>query len=218
MSHKSFQNANFDVLMTFGIFSDSIAKTIKDEQDIPRVVDDDEAAVLAHLGKITHHVERRTSKNQAQRKAEAKRLTGNICQKLSPKQIDNIVAAINAGNISLPDLDLEHEDYITVWALADSGSAAHVADLQRHVPGAILRTSQGQARGLKYVTADGGEIKNAGEFDVVFKDPNGNVRKTTFQNAPVGLPIFSLNQVAKDRHRVILDEDKGVLIHKPSGT
>ena len=43
------------------------------------------------------------------------------------------------------------------------------------------------------------------------------MRKTTLQNAQVGLPIFSLHQVAKDNHRVILDEDAGVIIHKPSG-
>ena len=43
------------------------------------------------------------------------------------------------------------------------------------------------------------------------------MRKSTFQNAPVGLPIFSLNQVARDKHRVILGEDKGVIVHKPSG-
>ena len=84
----------------------------------------------------------------------------------------------------------------------------------RNVPGAILRKSQGQLQGLKYVTADGGEIKNNGEYDIVFRAPDGSMRKTTFQNADVGLPIFSLNQVARDNHRVILDDDRGVLIHK----
>ena len=43
------------------------------------------------------------------------------------------------------------------------------------------------------------------------------MRKTTFQNAEVGLPIFSIGQVAKDKHRVIFDEDEGVIVHKPTG-
>ena len=43
------------------------------------------------------------------------------------------------------------------------------------------------------------------------------MRRTTFQNAEVGLPIVSLNQVARDNHRVILDDDAGVIIHKPTG-
>lgn len=67
------------------------------------------------------------------------------------------------------------------------------------------------------MTADGGEIKNGGEFDIVFRSPDGAMRRTTFQHAEVGLPIFSLNQVARDNHRVILDDDAGVIIHKPSG-
>ena len=49
MLNKSFQNANFDVLMTFGIFSDNIAKTINDEQDLPRVVDDDYSRQGGHV-------------------------------------------------------------------------------------------------------------------------------------------------------------------------
>ena len=43
------------------------------------------------------------------------------------------------------------------------------------------------------------------------------MRKTTFQHAEVGLPIFSLNQVTRDKSKVILDEDSAVIIHKPSG-
>ena len=86
--------------------------------------EDDEASVLAHLGKIAHYVSKKTAQSQAQRKAEAKKLTGGISQRLTPKQIDKIVAAVNEGRITLPDLDLENmdqEDYATIRALADSG-------------------------------------------------------------------------------------------------
>ena len=74
-----------------------------------------------------------------------------------------MVAAVNAVRIILPDLELAYEEgYVTIWALADSGSAAHVADINKSFPGAILRRSEGRNRGLKYATADGGEIKHGG--------------------------------------------------------
>ena len=46
--------------------------------------------------------------------------------------------------------------------------------------------------------------------------PDGPMRKSHFRNAPVGLHIFLLNHVAKI-HSVMLDDDRGVLIHKPGG-
>ena len=146
-----------------------------------------EDEVLAHLDKIAHHVRVKTAQSQAQRKAA--NTPAVFKQKLSKKQIDHVVAAINKGDLKLPDLKFEcNEDYLTVLALADTGSAAHVANRDKHFPGAVLRKSKGQAQGLKYVTADGGEITNNGEFGVIFKAPDGHLRRTTFQNAKVGLP------------------------------
>ena len=89
---------------------------------------------------------------------------------LTKKPIEWIVAQVNAGKLSLPDLDqLDENDYCTVWALADSGSAARVADKDRQFPGAIRRKSRGQSQGQTCVTADKGELANKGEFDVAFK-------------------------------------------------
>ena len=123
--------------------------------------------------------------------AEARRLTGPLSQKLAPRQIDRIVAAINAGHKTLPGLDLQDEsDYVHIGSFADSGSAAHVADLSKQFPGAILRRSEGQTNGVKYVSADGGEIHNNGESDVAFRAPDGSMRKTTFQNAPCRVTEF----------------------------
>ena len=89
--------------------------------------------------------------------------------------------------------------------------------MTKRFPGAILKRSEGQPRGLRYVTAGGGEIKNQCEFTSVSKPSDGSMRKTPLQNAQVGLPTFSLHQVAKDNHRVILAEDAGVIVRKPSG-
>ena len=42
-------------------------------------------------------------------------------------------------------------------------------------------------------------IANNGEFDVIFKAPDGDMRKTTFQNADVGLP-FMFRVASRARH------------------
>ena len=36
----------------------------------------------------------------------------------------------------------------------------------------------------------------------------------TFQNTKVGMPIFSLNGMAKQKNRIILDEDFGTIVDK----
>ena len=82
-----------------------------------------------------------------------------------------------------------------LWALAETGSAANVADHAKHFRGAQLRDSENRKRGVKYVTAGKGELANKGECDIVVKDPHNNTRGSTFQIAEVGLPIFSLSQV-----------------------
>ena len=33
----------------------------------------------------------------------------------------------------------------------------------------------------------------------------------------VGMPIVSLHKVAREQHRIILEDDHGTIIHKPSG-
>ena len=66
--------------------------------------------------------------------------------KLTKQKVDAVVAAINRGELSLPDLKFSHDDdYITVWALADTGSAATVTDHAKHFPGAVLRKSKAAA-------------------------------------------------------------------------
>ena len=102
------------------------------------------------------------------------------------------------------DLELEHEeDYVTVRALAGTGSAANVANHQKHFPGAVLRKSRGQLNGVRYVTAGGGELANEGEFDIVFRqqadDGSETMRRTTFQNADVGMPSLSTHEIAANQ-------------------
>ena len=67
------------------------------------------------------------------------------------------------------------------------------------------------------MAANGSEIENQGEFDGIVKDPHENVRTTTFQNAEVGMPIFSIAQVTQEKHEVTFRENDGYILHVPTG-
>ena len=137
--------------------------------------------------------------------------------KLTPKLIDAIVAAINCGRIKLPDLSFDNtDDWVTVWALADSGSAADVASLDKHFPGAYRKKGKGKP-GPNFATAGNGVLKNKGEFEIEFEDQGGHKRSLVFQDADVGMPILSISRRGKEGYRTYFDEDGGELVHKATG-
>ena len=70
-----------------------------------------------------------------------------------------------------------------------------------------MRSSKAQARGVKYESACGGEIENRGEFDIQWRATDDRLRVTTFQNARVGMLILFAANNAKDKHRVVFDDD-----------
>ena len=43
------------------------------------------------------------------------------------------------------------------------------------------------------------------------------MRNSTFQNAEVGMPIFSISQVTAEQHEVTFREHDGYILHVPSG-
>ena len=126
---------------------------------------DNEEEMIQHLKTLAHKVEVQLagprlsqSEKRARAKAEAeKQCTEQKARKpvgppkpLTKKQIRDIVNAINSGQLKLPDLDLENmgdSDLITIWALMDSGSAVHVADVEKHFPNAKVRISESQKGG-----------------------------------------------------------------------
>ena len=114
-----------------------------------------------------------------------------------------------------PDLSVEHDDdYTTVWALADTGSAAHVADHSKHFPGAILDATQAGAR---YTAANGTTFDNKGYFDVDRHTENHHKKHTRFAHGKVSMPILSIRLWAQDGHRNIFDADSGETIHLATG-
>ena len=117
---------------------------------------------------------------------------------------------MHAGTIDLPALDnLDDASYTLVWALADSGSAAHVADMSKAFPGANVRVSPGQKEGVQYAGAGGQLLPNKGEAVIPYLTSDGQRRATIFQNAAVGMPILSISKIT--------DEDNIVAFHKRGG-
>ena len=138
---------------------------------------------------------------------------------LTKRQLDWIVSQVNQGKIQLPQLEeLNDSDYEMVWALADSGSAAHVANCRRIFPGAAIRQSQGQKDGVQFQAADGGLLPNRGEAEITCFTPDGQQRRTVFQDAAVGMPILSINKIAEEDNLVAFHKKGGYIWHIPSNT
>ena len=160
--------------------------------------DNEEDDLIAALERVAHHV-------HVGPKPHQKRTASGFKPKpLTKRQLDWIVAQVNAGKIHLPEPEqLTDDDYCMVWALADSGSAAHVADVSKHFPGAPVRESAAPKQGVKYVGATGDTISNRGEAEIHFWTPDGQNRMTVFQNASVGMPILSISKLTDEGNDVL---------------
>ena len=60
-------------------------------------------------------------------------------------------------------------------------------------------------------------MHNHGEFNVPWEDACGHHRTSTFQDANVGMPIFSISKRGKEGYRAYFDDEGGELLHKASG-
>ena len=70
---------------------------------------------------------------------------------------------------------------------------------------------------MKYQSACGGEIPNRGEFDIHWRAEDEVSRMVTFPNAGVGMPIFAMSNVARDKNQVVFEDDGGYALHTPTG-
>ena len=131
---------------------------------------------------------------------------------LTPDKIAAIESHIKNGVIRLPPC-AENE----IWCMVDSGSAPHVANLKRHVPGATLRESMAQKRGIKMSTATGQPFDNKGVFSIPFSTQEGHTYSTTFQNAEVSMPTLSTNRMADSDCVSTFKKNGGTILHEPSG-
>ena len=183
---------------------------------------DDKAQMVQAPQRIAHKVTVGSkAPQQARKQADCPPIPDVVSplkQRLTKQHIDRIVAAVNSGEMKLPDLDLpSDEDYVVAGSLADTGSAARAADQAKHFPGAEVRESAGQKQDITYVTAGKGELENLGESDVPRCANNNRQRVTTFQNAKVGLSSFSISHVADEMDRVVSEGDGSYVLHNPAG-
>ena len=167
--------------------------------------ENDEGNVMACLNAFAHAVKSGPKLSQRQRKAQPGP------PRLTKKQIQDIVHKTASGQIKLPDLQPLHDDDLTsVWALLDAGSAVHVVEFAKHLPGIKIRESKAQRHGVKYLCAGGARIPNKGEGVAKFQTEDGQDKSMVFQNAEVGMPVMSTNGVAVDWNaEITYGADKG---------
>ena len=79
------------------------------------------------------------------------------------------------------------------------------------------RESEGQRSGVRYVAANGHKIDNLGERKLNVMTKEGQLRNITFQVADVNKILIAARRVAQKGHKVILDDDCGVILNKRTG-
>ena len=96
--------------------------------------------------------------------------------------------------------------------MLDSGSEPTVANCELAFPDHPIQPSEGQRRGVKYVSATGGTVPNEGQVCITHRDPHLGDFDFVFQHAKVHVPIISVRHMVKDHKcRVIFYEDGGVI-------
>ena len=136
---------------------------------------------------------------------------------MSKTRIDWIVSQVQSGKLRLPEPEeVEDTDYTMIWALADSGLPAHVADCRKILAGATIRQSEGQTNGVQFQPASGASIPNRGEAEIVYFTPDGQRRRTVFQDAAVGMAILSINKIAEEDNLVAFHKRGEYIWHIPT--
>ena len=60
-------------------------------------------------------------------------------------------------------------------------------------------------------------MPNRGEFEVNWEATGGHKFNSVFQDAEVGMPIFSISKRGKEGYRSYFDDEGGEMIHKKTG-
>ena len=100
--------------------------------------------------------------------------------------------------------------------LMDSGCGGHASNPAVHCTRYKTRSSKGQRAGQKFALADKSEIENEGEKEMYFTTQEGHECLTVFQQARVGMPIFSIRKLGRTHRTVFADQnmDEGWIEHR----
>ena len=96
----------------------------------------------------------------------------------------------------------EVDRWVKVKVTMDSGAAAHVMPVTMF-PRIKLERKTAQ---MKFVAANGEQIKDLGETKIPFKTDEGIQRRTTFRSASVVKPHRPIQNVVQAGNVVVLDE------------
>ena len=174
--------------------------------------EEDEDAVVAALCQLTSNV------NVGPKMSQRQRTEATAKKGLTVKEIRRIAAAVNRGDVELPDVDLEdNEEYEAVWALVDTGAGANVASLKNQFPGATMNEHDPSVPLIKLSTASAEILDGGGNFTIRASTGEGHDATTTFVDAPVDMPILSVAQICEDGHRVIFNKKGGVIWNSETG-
>ena len=121
---------------------------------------------------------------------------------------------VNDGDISLPDLDLEHnDDVVAVWALVDSGAGKSCANKAKHFPFLDCLNNSSDTR---MSMADGTELPSRGNFHLPALSAEGHDLSQTFEDTDVEMPICAVTELSNcggnAGSQVIFKYDKGEIV------
>ena len=121
---------------------------------------------------------------------------------------------VNDGDISLPDLDLEHnDDFVAVWALVDSGAGKSCANKAKHFP---FLDCLNNCFDTRMSMADGTELLSRGNVHLPALSAEGRDLSQTFEDTDVEMPICAVTELSScggiSRPQVIFEYDNGEIV------
>ena len=125
---------------------------------------------------------------------------------LTTEKIDNLIAQIEAGIVTLPKVADGK-----ILSLVDNGAAPIIANLAKHFPGCVIRPSAGSKSGAQYQNANGKPFANRGEFNLPCRTNEGQSWDIIFQDADVSLPILSTGRLADAEYEIVYRKHDGEL-------
>ena len=109
----------------------------------------------------------------------------------------------------------EFDKYRKIQILVDSGAAENVLP-PNLLPDMEAKEGEAAKKGVKYMTADGNEIPNLGEFDLPFRTYEGHKCGIKFQLADVKRPLLSVTALTSKGNTVTFSETGGKIV-SPDG-
>ena len=151
--------------------------------------EDDESDIVKALASLTSNVQLASDRALSQKARRAKKPTG-----MNLAHLNAIARKVKSGEISLPELDLEHDDeFDYIWTMVDSGAGANVAR-REHFP----HSKRVNAPSIALTVANGEVLPNQGARSVACYDRSGFRKSRVFYEAPVEMPILAVTELAQE--------------------